>query len=178
MSQKSYTDRRDQRFFEATKAVLQDIHTRVAQLPLDERYPGAYGVLYGYVENLLVNFAEAFSAEQIAEIRIVLDQLQAATGEDSHLSEGERTHRAELAQALRDMKPEAEEQPLDWKAIEAQAQQDLEAIQTDKDAYTFIDKYMLKELRPQLRQIYRSDRHEMNRTPRQAIDNLLSLPPL
>ncbi len=54
----------------------------------------------------------------------------------------------------------------------------LEAIQTDQDAYAFIDIYLSKELRPQLVKIYSSDRHEMNRTPRQAIDNLLSLPPL
>ncbi len=66
----------------------------------------------------------------------------------------------------------------DWKAIEAQAKTDLEAIQTDKDAYAFIDKYLSKELRPNLLKIYRSDRHEMNRTPREALDNLVSLPPL
>ena len=66
----------------------------------------------------------------------------------------------------------------DWKAIEAQATADLEAIQTDQDAYDFIEKYLSRELRSQFLAIYRSDRHEMNRTPRQAIDNLLALPPL
>ena len=66
----------------------------------------------------------------------------------------------------------------DWKAIEAQAKIDLEAIQTDQDAYAFINKYLSKELRPDYLRVYRSDRHEMNRTPREALDNLLSLPPL
>jgi len=66
----------------------------------------------------------------------------------------------------------------EWKAIEAQASADLEAIQTDQDAYAFIEKYLSKELRPDYLRIYRSDRHEMNRTPREALDNLLSLPPL
>src|SRR5947209_11461782 len=62
---------------------------------------------------------------------------------------------------MRELEQEAAQEPApDWKAIEAQAQADLEAIQTDQDAYAFIDKYMSKELRPQLRQIYRSDRHE------------------
>ena len=66
----------------------------------------------------------------------------------------------------------------EWKAIEAQASADLEAIQTDQDAYAFIEKYLSKEMRPDYLKIYRSDRHEMNRTPREALDNLLSLPPL
>jgi len=65
----------------------------------------------------------------------------------------------------------------DWKAIEAQAKADLEQIATDQDAYRFIEKYLSQELRGQLMDIYRSDRHEMNRSPRQAIDNILSLPP-
>lgn len=66
----------------------------------------------------------------------------------------------------------------DWKDIEAQAQTDLDAIQTDQDAYAFMDKYLSKELRWRYREMYRSDRNEMGRSPRQAIDNLLSLPPL
>ncbi len=66
----------------------------------------------------------------------------------------------------------------DWKAIEAQSQKDLDAIQTDQDAVRFIETYLSKELRHNYLELYRSDRHEMNRTPRQAIDNLLSLPPL
>jgi peptidoglycan/xylan/chitin deacetylase (PgdA/CDA1 family) len=69
-------------------------------------------------------------------------------------------------------------EPTSWKAIEAQSKIDLETIQTDKDAYAFIEKYLSKELRHQYITIYQSDRHEMNRTPREAIDNLLSLPPL
>jgi len=44
--------------------------------------------LRGYVEVLLVNFAEAFSGEQLAEIRIVLDQLSQLTSNDENLDEG------------------------------------------------------------------------------------------
>jgi len=54
----------------------------------------------------------------------------------------------------------------------------LEAVQTDQQAYAFIEKYLSKDLRGRYMTIYRSDRHEMNRSPRQALDNLLSLPPL
>ena len=66
----------------------------------------------------------------------------------------------------------------DWRAIERRAQADLEAIQTDQDAYRFIENYLSKELRSQLVKIYQSDRHEMNRSPQQSVKNLLSLPPL
>jgi inhibitor of KinA sporulation pathway (predicted exonuclease) len=65
-----------------------------------------------------------------------------------------------------------------WKAAQAKIEAELEAIQTDQDAYAFIAKHLSKDLQGRYRAIYRSDRHEMNRTPRQAIDNLLSLPPL
>lgn len=74
--------------------------------------------------------------------------------------------------------PDTEPPAADWKAIEAQAQADLEKIETDQDAIAFIQKYFSKDLQPRYMQIYRSDRHEMNRTPRQAIDNILSLPPI
>lgn len=80
-------------------------------------------------------------------------------------------------QEIANEQPE-QEQPFDWQAIEAQAKIDLEAIQTDQDAYAFIEKYLSKELRHQYIKIYRSDRHEMLRTPKKAIENLLSLPPL
>ncbi len=103
MSQKSYADRRDERFFQATRAALQDIEARLATLPTDERYAGAYGVLRGYFESLLVNFAGAFSSEQLAEIRIFLDQLDKITGEDSSLNEATRRKRDQLAKALREM---------------------------------------------------------------------------
>ncbi len=62
--------------------------------------------------------------------------------------------------------------------VEAQAAADLEAVQTDQQAYAFIEKYLSKDLRGRYLAIYRSDRHEMNRSPRQALDNLLALPPL
>jgi hypothetical protein len=65
----------------------------------------------------------------------------------------------------------------DWRTIEAQSQADLEAIQTDQDAIAFIEKSLSRERCPDLLKIYRSDRHEMNRTPREAIGNLPSLPP-
>src|SRR5205085_4537926 len=90
-NKKTYEDRRDDRFFQATRAALQDIDERLTTLPLDERYAGAYGVLRGYFENLLVNFAGCFSPEQLAEIRIVLDQLEHITGEDTHLPEATRS---------------------------------------------------------------------------------------
>jgi hypothetical protein len=66
----------------------------------------------------------------------------------------------------------------DWKAIESQAKRDLENIQTDQDAVAFLEKYFSRELRLDYLKLYRSDRREMGRSPRQAIDNLLSLPPL
>ena len=102
MSQQSYEQRRDRRFYEATIAALKDIDERALQLPQDERYAAAYGILRGYVESLLTNFAEAFSAEQLAEIRIVLDQLAKVTGEDYHLDEATRSKLDQLAQALRE----------------------------------------------------------------------------
>ncbi len=74
--------------------------------------------------------------------------------------------------------PPEQQSPPDWRDIEAQTKNDLEAIQTDQDAIAFIEKYLSHELRHQYLTIYRSDRHEMNRTPRQAIDNILALPPL
>src|SRR5438046_1959319 len=106
MSQESYAARRDDRFFQATRAALQDIDERLTTLPIDERYAGAYGVLRGYFENVLVNFAECFSPEQLAEIRIVLDQLEHITGEDDHLDEATKSKRNQLAQALREMEQE------------------------------------------------------------------------
>ncbi len=66
----------------------------------------------------------------------------------------------------------------DWREIEAQGRSDLGEIVTDEDAVRFIQTYLSEELRPNYLRIYHSDRHQMNRTPRQAIDNLLSLPPL
>jgi hypothetical protein len=95
-------ERRNQRFYEATKAVLNDIQDRGMQLPQDQRYAVAYGILRGYVENMLVNFAEAFSAEQLAEIRIVLDQLRKLVGEDDHLDGAMKSKLDRLAQVLRE----------------------------------------------------------------------------
>jgi hypothetical protein len=66
----------------------------------------------------------------------------------------------------------------EWQAIQDQAAADLEAVTTDQQAYTFIEKYFSRDLRGRYLAIYRSDRHEMNRSPRQALDSLLSLPPL
>ena len=95
-------ERRDRRFYEATIAALNDIQERALQLPQDERYAAAYGILRGYVESLLVNFAEAFSSEQLAEIRIVLDQLSKAVREDTHLDDATKQKLDQLAQALRE----------------------------------------------------------------------------
>jgi len=88
--------------YRATIAALKDIHERGMQLPVDQRYPAGYGILRGYVENLLVNFAEAISEQQLAEIRIVLDQLSRLVGEDENLSEAEKQRLDHLAQALRE----------------------------------------------------------------------------
>jgi hypothetical protein len=81
----TYEERRDKRFHENTVAALKDIEERALQVPQEERYAAAYGILRGYFESLLVNFAEVFSEEQLAEIRIVLDQLSKVTDEDDHL---------------------------------------------------------------------------------------------
>jgi len=95
-------ERRDKRFYESTITALKDIHERALQLPQEQRYAAAYGILRGYFESLLVNFAEAFSEMQLAEIRIVLDQLSKVTGEDEHLDEATRAKLDQLAQTLRD----------------------------------------------------------------------------
>ncbi len=98
----TYEERRDKRFHENTVAALKDIEGRAMPLPQDERYASAYGILRGYVESLLTNFAEAFSAEQLAEIRIVLDQLSKVAGEDEHLDAATKAKLDQLAQALRE----------------------------------------------------------------------------
>jgi hypothetical protein len=72
------------------------------QLPQAERYAAAYGILRGYVETLLVNFAEVWSSEQTGEIRIVLDQLAKVTGEDYHLDLETRKKLDQLARTLRE----------------------------------------------------------------------------
>jgi hypothetical protein len=98
----TYEERRDRRFYEATIVALNDIQERALQQPPELWYPTAYGILRGYVESLLVNFAEAFSAEQLAEIRIVLDQLSKAVREDTHLDDATKRKLDQLAQALRE----------------------------------------------------------------------------
>jgi hypothetical protein len=105
----TYEERRDKRFYEATIATLNDIEQRLGTIePADDqvqsslRYAAAYGVLRGYVETLLVNFAESFSEDQLAEIRIVLDQLRTLVREDEYLDEATRKKLDQLAQALRE----------------------------------------------------------------------------
>jgi hypothetical protein len=102
-------ERRDKRFREATIATLNDIEQRLGTIePSDDlvqsslRYAAAYGVLRGYVETLLVNFAESFSEDQLAEIRIVLDQLRTLVREDEHVDEATKEKLDQLAQALRE----------------------------------------------------------------------------
>ena len=75
-----YEERRDTRFHEATIATLNDIEQRRdtfetsdEQIQSSLRYAAAYGILRVYIETLLVNFAEAFSKDQLAEIRIAFD---------------------------------------------------------------------------------------------------------
>ena len=98
----TYEERRGQRHHEATKAALKHIHEQDQELEIDNRYPTAYGILTGYMENLLVNFAEVFSEEQLAEIRIVLDQLSRLTREDENLNLATKRKQGQLAQALRE----------------------------------------------------------------------------
>jgi hypothetical protein len=95
-------ERRDKRFYEHTVAALRDIEERALQLPQEQRYAAAYGILRGYFESLITNFAEAFSMMQLAEIRTVLDQLTKLVGEDEHLDEATRAKLDRLAKALRE----------------------------------------------------------------------------
>jgi uncharacterized coiled-coil protein SlyX len=104
-----YEQRRDKRFHEATRATLNDIEQRLGTIePSDDqvqsslRYAAAYGVLRVYVESLLANWASAFSEDQLAEIRIVLDQLRALVREDEYLDEATREKLDQLAQTLRE----------------------------------------------------------------------------
>jgi|SRR5882762_726380 len=98
----TFEERRDNRFFSATQKALKDIHERAMQRPVEQRYVAAYSIFKGYFEALLVNFADAFSAEQIAEIRIVLDQLARLTGEDQDLDLATKLTQDQLALALRE----------------------------------------------------------------------------
>jgi hypothetical protein len=98
----TFEERSERRFYAATIAALKDIDERGMQLPVDQRYAAGYGILRGYVENLLVNFAQAFSEQQLAEIRIVLDQLSRLVFEDEHLNETTKQRLDHLAQVLRE----------------------------------------------------------------------------
>jgi len=49
-----------------------------------------------------IRAAEASSTEQLAEIRMVLDQLAKVTGEDTHLDDATRAKLDQLAQVLRE----------------------------------------------------------------------------
>ncbi len=98
----TYEERRDTRLFANTKQALKDIHKLDQTLAVDNRYASAYGILKGYFEVVLVNFAEAFSPEQLAEIRIILDQLTRFTGEDEHLDLATKAKQDQLAQGLRE----------------------------------------------------------------------------
>src|SRR5216684_315613 len=96
----TYEERRDKRFYEATKVTLNEIEQRLGTIePSDDqvqsslRYAAAYGVLRGYVETLLVNFAES---------RIVLAQLRTLVREDEHADEATKEKLDQLAQALRE----------------------------------------------------------------------------
>ena|SRR5260370_4336163 len=97
----TYDERRDSRFLEHTKVALKDAHEK-KQLPLDQRYAAALGILQGYFEALLVNFAEAFNEQQLGEIRIVLDQVDRLVGHDEHLEENIKAKQDQLAWVLRE----------------------------------------------------------------------------
>ena len=88
---------------------MNDIEQRLGTIePSDDqvqsslRYAAAYGILRGYVETLLVNFAESFSEDQLADIRIVLDQLRKLVREDEHVDEATREKLNQLARELRE----------------------------------------------------------------------------
>jgi hypothetical protein len=98
----TYEERRDQRFHQTTIVILKDIEERGMQLPQEERGIAAYGILRAYVEAILPNFAAAFSEDQLAEIRIVLDQLSALVGDDAHLDDAKKRKLAQMAAALRE----------------------------------------------------------------------------
>ena len=70
--------------------------------PEQQPYAAAYGILRGYFEIVLTSFVEVFSADQLAEIRIVLDQLTQLVGEDYHLDDATKGKLDQLAQALRE----------------------------------------------------------------------------
>jgi hypothetical protein len=96
-------ERRDRRLHEAAIETLKDIQERALPLPQEQHYAAAYGILRGYVEHaLLVNSPEAFTSEQMGEIRIVLDQLTKLVGEDYHLDDATKSKLDQLAQALRE----------------------------------------------------------------------------
>src|SRR2546423_15231326 len=97
----TFEERRDNRFFEATKTALKNIQ-ELSQLSQPERYFTAYSILQGYVEVLLVSFAEAFGEEQLAEIRIVLDKLSQLTSNDENLDTATRAKQNQLAKELRE----------------------------------------------------------------------------
>lgn len=98
----TYKERRDKRFHEHTKTALKDIEER-GPLPLAQGYAAAYGILRYYVEfGILANFAEAFSEEQLGEIRIVLDQLAKLTGENYSMDDATKAKLDQLAQTLRE----------------------------------------------------------------------------
>ena len=65
-------------------------------------YTAADGILRANIESLLVNYAESFNEDQLAEIRIVLDQLRTFVRADEHGDEATGEKLDQLAQALRE----------------------------------------------------------------------------
>lgn len=115
------------------------------------------------------NFIVALTAFQIRRASLPIDDASRRTATIENIA---------TSMDDKDIEAWLERQGPDWREIEKQAEIDLQAIQTDQDAYRFIEKYLSKDLRGRYMAIYRSYRHEMLKTPRQAIDNMLSLPPL
>ena len=105
----TYEERRDRRFYEATIVTLNGIEQRLSTIePSDDqvqsslRYSAVDGILRANIESLLVNYAESFNEDQLAEIRIVLDQLRTLVREDEHIDEATGEKLDQLAQALRE----------------------------------------------------------------------------
>ena len=92
------------------RALVEAWKARLAGVKDENGYNGLSAGIPRYASNstrpgpLLRNIraAEAFSTEQLAEIRIVLDQLAKVTGEDTHLDDATRAKRDQLAQAFRE----------------------------------------------------------------------------
>ncbi len=73
---------RDERFHETYRRCLQDIEERLSTLEPGVRYRAAYGILRGFFGAVIDTCKEAFTVDQLVEMRIILGALDIATGEN------------------------------------------------------------------------------------------------